>query len=670
MALKTLKRKQTVKGKVSVFVTICILIIILVFQVCSSVVVNNLLTQDSKEELGVYAEENARTISEWMEKQADILTTIRDSLVFMGDTDHERIMDYLEQNLAESEDALMYYTCFEYDKSVLPADHSTLDLDPTERGWWKEAMAAGHLVYTDPYVDFATGQMIVSIATPCKIGGKQAVVLADITIDRLVEMVNGISDDNSTQAFLLASDGSVLTHANEAFLPTEEGNTVLADEVNLDLESEGISKFMDYDGSEKYAAVRTVEATQWKIGVTRKTQVILEQSVRAMSGIIIVSMILMLISVVLLFALVQSLLKPVSNIQEAVVHISEGDFNVKVKQDKRKGRGRDEIGILKDASARLVDTLFHIVGDANHILGGIAKGDLTAEDMGDYPGDFNELSGSVNAIKSNLSGLLLEVQESAAGVLAGSGQLKGAADALSAGTMAQSDSIRKLEDDVEEVVQKIHSNSGHCEMVGQKIERLNELIGSGNDEMTELFHVIEAIEQMSSDIRKVVGAIESIAFQTNVLALNASVEAARAGENGKGFAVVAEEVRNLASKCGEESKKTAELLDTCLAYISKSRESAEKTYQFLGEIVEDSKDISEAFCAIADDTARQADSSEGIRSEIVTISDVVQSNIATAQETAASIETLSMQADKLDGLVKRFKVGRKSHCKRGNEMLQ
>ncbi len=657
------KGKRTVKGKVSVFVTICILVIIFMFQVCSSVVVNNLLEKDSREELSIFARDSARTIGEWMERQAGLLTEIKDSLEFHGYTDHERIMDYLEKNLAENSDALMYYVCFAYDKSVLPADHSKLDLDPTTRDWWKEAMAAGELVYTAPYVDFATGKMIVSIAIPCEIGGKQAAVLADITIDSIVKMIDDVSAAENTQAFLLAADGSVVTHENQDFLPKEEGNTILTEKVGLDLGAKDVQKFTDYDGEEKYAAVATVAATHWTVGVTREVKVIWQKSIKAMSGIILTSVVLMLVSIALLFALVRSLLKPVTGIQQAIVNISEGDFSTRV--ERGKGKGKDEIGILQDASAKLVDTLFGIVGDANRILSGIAKGDLTVEDMGSYPGDFNELSESINAIKDRLNYLLMEVQGAAAGVLAGSRQLRGAAEALSGGTESQSDSIRKLEEDVEEVARSVQSNSSHCEVVREKLDSLNKLIGTGNEEMTELFHVIERIEQMSSDIRKVVGTIESIAFQTNVLALNASVEAARAGEEGRGFAVVAEEVGSLAYKCGNESKRTAELIDTCLSYVSRSRESAERTYHVLGEIVDDSAEISEAFQAIADDTSRQASSASGIQNEILNISGVVESNMETAEETADSAETLTRQAAKLDSLVKHFKVGKRTRKDKG-----
>ncbi len=648
------RRTKTVKGSVSFFVAACIMIIIIVSQISVSIVVNGILTQSSKTELAAEAQENADIINEWMEKQAAALTTIKDGLVYQNDTDHENIMDYLELNLKENEDALMYYACFEYDKSVLPADHSKLDLDPTTRVWWKAAIEAGGIAYTEPYVDFATGQMIVSIATPCRIAGKQAVVLADITIDRLVQIVERMGTDESMQAFMLAADGSVVTHTNKDFLPKEDGNTILTDVVDIDLDSQEVENFTDYDGREKYAAVGDVDATHWKIGITKDKQVIRQQVIDALHGTFVGNITLMIVFTVLLFIRLNVMLKPVSEIQKAVVNISEGNFGVHIEQDNKKRK--NEIGVLQSASSELVDTLSHIISDANEILGGIAKGNLTMADMREYPGDFDKLSKSVNSIRNTLNYLLHEVQETTFSVSNGSRQLMEAADKLSEGTLSQSSSIQKLESEVDGVVQRINSNSEHCVVVNEKLANLNTLIGNGNSDMVELFHVIEEIECRSSDIREVVGTIESIALQTNLLALNASVEAARAGENGRGFAVVADAVRNLAIKCGEESKKTSELIDNCLENITKSRKYADKTAVCLSEVVADSAEISAAFQAITEDTSRQADTIGNIRSEITNISDVVLANTATAQQTASSTESLSKQAAKLEKLVQKFKV--------------
>lgn len=200
-------------------------------------------------------------MSDWMAAEAEKVEEISAALAFMDSTDHDQIEDYLESCLGANENALMYYCCFEYDKSVLPADHSVLDLDPTERDWWEQAMEKGGLIYTDPYVDAASGQMIVSIANPATIGGETAVILADIAIDTLVATVDSFAFSDHMSAFLLTADGSVIAHPNTEYLPKEEGNTKLTDCVDVSLATGGISQYTDYDGTDKYVSVSEVAET-------------------------------------------------------------------------------------------------------------------------------------------------------------------------------------------------------------------------------------------------------------------------------------------------------------------------------------------------------------------------------------------------------------------------
>ena len=124
----------------------------------------NLLTEE--------ADGNAAVINGWLKQEGNTVNTMKNALAVMDRDDTDAIMDYLEVNLNENENALMYYCCFGYDGGVLPADHSKLDLDPTTRDWWKQAISEDGLIYTEPYTEFATGQMVVSIAEPLTIGGE------------------------------------------------------------------------------------------------------------------------------------------------------------------------------------------------------------------------------------------------------------------------------------------------------------------------------------------------------------------------------------------------------------------------------------------------------------------------------------------------------------------
>ena len=167
---------------------------------------------------------------------------------------------------------------------------------------------------------------------------------------------------------------------------------------------------------------------------------------------------------------------------------------------------------------------------------------------------------------------------------------------------------------------------------------------------------MEKIGDFSAKISGITKIIDDIAFQTNILALNASIEAARAGEAGKGFAVVADEVRNLAVKSGEAARDTAQLtLDTVLA-VENGTKVASETASVLQDVSHKISTVGEIMSEIENGSYKQKSTIEQITFNIEQISDVVQSNAASAEESSASAEELSAQAELLMDEISKFKL--------------
>ena len=343
----------TIKGRIILYVTLCMVMIIAVTAVINSIVLKEALKASEHNLLLAEAEGTSDVIDEWLIEQASIIETMKYSLETM-EKDENKIMDYLQANLANNEAALMYYCCFGYNGGVLPADHSSLDLDPTTRSWWKDAIVKGDLIYTAPYTDFATGQMIISIAMPCKIAGEQAVVLADITIDNLIDMVKNVSNDESVQTFLIAEDNSVITHENESFLPKETGNTILSEKVQINLNSVVVTTFKDYDGAEKYCVVHTIDTTGWKLGITQNTSVIANKISNNLVFPLVVDVVLLGISIILLNVVVSVMLKPLSELKRFIKEKVIGIQNCKYEKSEVK-----EIGYLIDELEHRVISTIH-----------------------------------------------------------------------------------------------------------------------------------------------------------------------------------------------------------------------------------------------------------------------------------------------------------------------
>ena len=529
--------------------------------------------------------------------------------------------------------------------------------DFSDRDYVQEALK-GTINLSDLTLSKYTGNYGFSVASPVyadnqKING---VVYFRMDVDFMSNILNQIVISENSYTYLVDGDGMVIVHPNEALI----GNYRITDNTNgigriaetILTQSCGAGEYSEKD-TEYLCGYSPVEGTNgWTIIVTAPKEDFMESTYDTMKTLLAVDIAALVCALILAGSFAGSIGKAAQQVSRELAYLSEGNLNHQIETSKRK----DEIGQLQNSAKELQETFKKIICETNTILGGMANYDLTQNAMNSYPGDFNQLSDSVNRISIIMQRLIKEVQASAHSVGTGSSELADAAESLASATVTQASSINQLVSNVEEMSECILRNSESEERVQERLQELDNLIINGNHEMNQLCDVINQVENMSSDIQNIIGTIESIAFQINILSLNASVEAARVGEKGRGFAVVAEEVGNLAAKTTEASKQTAELIIDCLNKIKNVMTCADTTSKCLKDIVEDSEQISKAFKNISADTKEQADKSSVIKHEISNISDVIQINSATAEETAAATHVLSEQADNLNQLISKFRV--------------
>lgn len=379
-----------------------------------------------------------------------------------------------------------------------------------------------------------------------------------------------------------------------------------------------------------------------------------EKQAMAVFTVILLGGISVAVSVVFGFYITRGITQPVKELEQAARAMARGEFSaVRVAYN-----SRDELGSLAGDIRSMVKTLTDVLQNETYILNEMAEGNFSVHSEKDeyYIGEFEQLMRSMKKISCGLSELLLQISRSADNVAAGSEQVSSGSQNLAQGTTEQAASVEELTGMMSEISDQAYRNSRDAQEASEKAQMVKENATESSRSMQEMVKAMAEISGKSDEIRKIVKTIEDFSFQTNILALNAAVEAARAGDRGKGFSVVANEVRSLANQSSAASKSTAALIQSSIQAVENGRKIANETDNALAEVVSGIDNVSELLFHITDASSKQFDANRQVTENINLISEVVQTNSATAEECAAASEELASQAQLLKELVSHFKL--------------
>jgi len=378
----------------------------------------------------------------------------------------------------------------------------------------------------------------------------------------------------------------------------------------------------------------------------------IEKAVMSTIIMVIVAMVVATI-VVVAFAmvLIRSITGPTEQVRRALVGFSEGKLDIPVEFE-----SKNELGQMCQALRNSQDILNTVIGDIDYLLSEMAEGNFAIHTRAEekYVGALTAVLTSIRGINRNLSHTMVQIKQSSDQVATGSSQVASGAQAMAQGATEQASSVQQLAASINEISNQVRSNAETALQLNEKAADVGVSIDQSNSQMQDMIRAMDEISRSSAEIGKIIKTIQDIAFQTNILALNAAVEAARAGEAGKGFAVVADEVRNLATKSDEAAKSTTALIESTISAVDNGTRIAGDTAASLEKVVADAGEITEGIGRISRASDDQAQAIAQVTQGVDQISTVVQTNSATAEESAATSEELSGQAKMLDELLAQF----------------
>ncbi|HIS63866.1 MAG TPA: HAMP domain-containing protein [Candidatus Avoscillospira avistercoris] len=537
-----------------------------------------------------------------------------------------------------------------------------------DREYFQKAMD-GEVWISTPTISKITGELSIMVAAPVWRDGKVNSSVAGVVYvvppeTFLNNIVNTIHISENSAAYVISSDGTTIADPDISLVAKENIETqAKTDSDYSDLAAihakmrngETGQGSYSLDGVKKSVGYAPIPGTDgWSIAVNAYTSDFMGSTYRSIFLIFGILVAVLIIGSLITIRISRSISQPIQVCARRLEQLSQGDLTTPAPQLQRD----DEIGILATATTGIVATLTGLIHDIDHVLGEMAKGNfrVTSQNYELYRGDMSQILTSLRNIKYNLNDTLRQMDTAAAQVSAGADQVSSGAQALAQGATEQASAVQELSATVADINTGVQNNTAAAQTAKEKANAAGTQVTLSNEKMHELRDAMATILEGHQEIGQIITTIENIAFQTNILALNAAVEAARAGNAGKGFAVVADEVRNLASKSDQAAKHTKELIEHSTVSVEEGSRLSEEVTATLDESKELTSVAVTYIEQVVENAMNEANAIAQITEGIDQIASVVQTNSATAEESAAASEELSGQAQLLKELADRFQL--------------
>ncbi len=495
----------------------------------------------------------------------------------------------------------------------------------------------------------------VIMGMPVKENGETSLyVMGVYKYDLLNDVISSINLGRSGMAYMVSQEGAVAGHPDQSLVLNRSSLVQLsggnADAVERVTTGETGAVEFSINGEKMLVAFSPIRGVQWSLVI----QIPKSDYSHFINGAMMISIVAalsgLLVSVLLILRFARSISCPVKQVTERMVALSNGDLHTEVLSV---GTG-DELEVMTQTLDDTLESVNRYISDIQQVLTRIADGDLRTGPQVEYKGDFALIRSSLHTITHSMNETLLGFRAAADRLTTMAEQLSGQSAQLHQASLKQNQSAGELVREVGRVKDRLDNVADSSGQTRSQTEEITRRIQNANDQMAALSSAMDDISANAQQITKIAKDIEDIAFQTNILSLNASVEAARAGASGKGFAVVANEVKQLAAKSAEAAQRATAMVNNTKAIIQTGVVLTADTAGSLQAI----SDVSTQISAISDQLAAavqgQALALTAMEERIASISAIADRNLQNAGETEQSSGSLAKEAEALQVQVQKF----------------
>ncbi len=638
-----------------ILVTVCCVIMVLSMQsLANSILLDSL--QPMARQSAKTVEANIRMLAERMMMLAgDSRMNIVDIGGNVTESGHDgkTAADGWEAVLTEAAEIYEFYTIALYDLSgrlVQGIDGAPESLDD---GFFAMLKETDNLTtYNSTIFQDNLG---ITMGMPVKENGETAFYLVGVyKYDMLNDVLSSINIGKNGMAYMVNREGIVTGHpdqskvqAKSTLLQLSGGNEEAIKSVTT---GEIGSTEFDIDGQQMLVAFSPVHGTQWALVI----QVPKSDYNNLINGAMIVAgictLVVLFISILVILRMARSISKPVKNVTNRMIGLSDGDLHTEVAHI----RSGDELEIMTRTLADTVESVNRYISDIHQVLSSVADGNLQIEPQVQYKGDFTLIRNSLGTILESMNKTISGFRAAAARLAQMAEELSGQSGQLHQASLEQNQATEVLVDEVTHVKEQLAGVIKSSDQTHTLTGEITRKVQEANTQMDALSNAMSNISSNAQEITSIAKAIDNIAFQTNILALNAAVEAARAGSAGRGFAIVAEEVKDLAGKSAKAAQSAVDIVTNTKAVIQEGVELNASTAESLQAIYGVSTEISEISDQLVVAVQGQENALVSMEERIATISSIADRNLQNAVGTSQSSELLAKEAEELQVQVMKF----------------